>query len=654
MGAHTKKYSNRTLKGGKKYSNRTLKGGKNKILKGIQNLFRKSKNTNNKSSNTLKKVVEEVVGVEEEEEDPATENFKINVEKLIEDMHKEIPDYVIVNGVTGPRINAYNANANKKYKIVVRYPKSVERFCDDADKLKYVIVEIIEPPPIYSTTSPARPFVQVLVYFEDEDKDKCNMSNPQSIKTFKATNVREIIEALKLPNSEGLYNQPKPSTHFSRPITSGQIEEDPFETNIEELEAQLQDEFRHYVIQNIIVQSTTDEPLYTEPEFLDQYRLVIRQSRKTHKYCAGMASSNNRNYATVDLVKNNEDKKVIQSFRVDVNNTCKQGEIAAKEAGKIKLYNTATLIQKIRERVFYENIQYLQGELTNKFDDCQVINNFQSMKTSIDTKKKYRIEIRNSTSNTDIKKIYCHKMQPGGFATVDLVYVPQENKEKNKELYIRSFRVDLKNMCDNTKISKGKVMFYNIKNLIKEIELRIKHNDNIQHLKTILKSKFPNIEVDYIIQDGIPPEIFEGKPTKNMSNQYNENKSKNSNYVIRIAADVIHNNLDWSKKNCESKDYSGYASVRLLNKTSKTSNKNKVPVGFNVDIEGSCNKNNRNNNNNNEGKFYNIDELLTEIQNKISDGEDTYIALAGGSRKTKKHRKKSKSKKQSNKKNKSH
>ena len=603
-------------------------------------------------------------------------------------MHAALPTYAYFNKLNGTITNAdfnklngttIHPSKNEEtnpYKIVVRYPKSVERVCDDADKLKYVIVEIIEPPPIYSTTSPARQLVQVLVYFED--KDKCAMLNSQNILQIKATNVEQIIQALKseLPNSEGPYNEPKPKkplTFLSRPITPGQIEEGPFRTNIEELEAKLKDEFPHYVIETSIVKSTTDEPLYAEPKFLDQYRLVIRESRKTHKYCDGMVPSNNRNYATVDLFKLNEGKKAIQSFRVDVNNTCRQGEITATGADKIKLYNTATLIKKIRERVFFENIQDLQGELTNKFDDCQVINKFPNMNTSRNKEGllniKYRIEIRKSTSKDDIKTLYCHNMQPEGFATVDLVYAPQ----KEAELYIRSFRVDLKNMCDNTKISKGKVMFYNISNLIEKIRRRIKHNDNIQNLKTRLKSKFPNIEVDYIIKDGIQAEIFEYNPTHNMSNQYNENKSKNSNYVIEILDNLTASDVKWYMQNCEVKNYSGYASVRLLNKTSNTSNKD--PLGFNVVIEGPCKKNNRNNNNNNEGKFYNIEELLTEIQNKISDNEGTYMEVAtslkpngedknnnngttvGGSRKTKKHRKKSKSKKQkkqSNKKHKSH
>jgi hypothetical protein len=684
MGSHTKKYSNRTLKGGKNHSNNTLKGRKRKngvIVDKIKKLFRRSKKTNNESSKTQ---AEENV-VEEEEEDPATKNFKISVEKLIKAMHAALPTYAYFNKLNGTITNAdfnklngttIHPSKNEEtnpYKIVVRYPKSVERVCDDADKLKYVIVEIIEPTQIYSTTSPARPLVQVLVYFED--KDECNTSNSQNILQIKATNVEQIIQALKseLPNSEGLYNEPKPLTFLSRPITPGQIEEGPFRTNIEELEAKLKDEFPHYVIETSIVKSTTDEPLYAEPEFLDQYRLVIRESRKTHKYCDGMVPSNNRNYATVDLFKLNEGKKAIQSFRVDVNNTCRQGEITATGADKIKLYNTATLIKKIRERVFFENIQDLQGELMDAFQNYQVINKFQSMKPSIDEKKKYRIEIRNSTSKTDIKKIYCNKMQPGGFATVDLVYVPQENKEENKELYIRSFRVDINDICNNKPKVRGNVMFYNIPELIEKIRRRIKHNDNIQNLKTRLKSKFPNIEVDYIIKDGIQAEIFEYNPTRNMSNQYNENKSKNSNYVIEILDNLTASDVKWYMQNCEVQNYSGYASVRLLNKTSNTSNKD--PLGFNVVIEGSCNKNNRNNNNNNEGKFYNIEELLTEIQNKISDNEGTYMEVAtslkpngedknnnngttvGGSRKTKKHRKKSKSKKQkkqSNKKHKSH
>ena len=176
MGSHTKKYSNRTLKGGKNHSNNTLKGRKRKngvIVDKIKKLFRRSKKTNNESSKTQ---AEENV-VEEEEEDPATKNFKISVEKLIKAMHAALPTYAYFNKLNGTITNAdfnklngttIHPSKNEEtnpYKIVVRYPKSVERVCDDADKLKYVIVEFIEPTQIYSTTSPARPLVQVLVYF---------------------------------------------------------------------------------------------------------------------------------------------------------------------------------------------------------------------------------------------------------------------------------------------------------------------------------------------------------------------------------------------------------------------------------------------------------------------------------------------------------
>ena len=413
-----------------------------------------------------------------------------------------------------------------------------------------------------------------------------------------------------------------------------------FEDNVVKLAQNIYKETNHrYVIYNTI--NDTEYEVARVDMFglvkKSKYHIVIRKTQRKDQYCNKM---NPGDYATVDLVKSAEedseqDGKVVNSFRVDVNNVCKNTNLSKSDP---LLHTTENVIDGIRKALKEmeiekeNNIDKAVSELIQNFPEY-TINNYIPNRdkpnvSNADALGRYVIDIRNSNGSG---KYTCSNKTVPEYITVEILHKPSDiAPASRRERYITAFRLDINNRCKGESIldTNEIIPLYNITELIKQIKQM-----KFQYI-TILYDKLVEAFPNYYVADKIQDKSTEITRVAN--------KMPFTQYDYKI---VIRNPTDTSRDNivntyCEDIIAGEYASVDLF----KINNENPEGIAsFHVDINDKCLKSN---------KTHNIAQLIARITKLTT--EKNPESRTGGSRKTKKHRKKSKSKKQSNKKNKSH